>query len=179
MNIENTRFSNSILRDEIEILEDSENILRFRTYLAPNSGQNKLHFHSKIEEHFSIKKGSLVTYINGQKKVLKEGDQATISPFTNHRFFNTSQQTSIFEVTVLNPEKLKKGLQIMYGLANDGKTNIQGLPRNVLHAAIGLKMLNAFASNIPYLLQVAGITTLVFIGNFFGIEKKLSVKYCQ
>ena len=53
------KFSNPIIKDEIEILEDTVQRLVFRTYLQPDGGQTKLHYHTRFTEKFKIIEGEL------------------------------------------------------------------------------------------------------------------------
>lgn len=62
------QFTNSIIKDRIEVIENSENKLIFRTFLEPNGGQNQLHYHSKLDESFKIVKGELTIIINNIEK---------------------------------------------------------------------------------------------------------------
>ena len=124
-------FSNSIIKDRIEILESSEQKLIFRTYLASGGGQNQLHYHTKINETFRVISGELNVVINDKELLLKAGKTYVIPPYTNHMFFNTSSKEVVFDVEVLNPKKMITALRIFYGLTSDGKTNSDGLPNNL------------------------------------------------
>ncbi|MGY6650105.1 cupin domain-containing protein [Wenyingzhuangia sp. IMCC45574] len=171
-------FSNSIIKDRIEILNNSNQKLIFRTFLEPNGGQNQLHYHSKISETFRIIQGELNIVINNHEKKMIAGDEYSIPPYTNHMFFNKSNKEVIFDVEILNCPKMINALQIMYGLVNDRKTNRQGLPKNIFHTAIGLKMMDAFSPKVPHYIQKAGISIFAFFGKIIGIEKMLLKKYC-
>ncbi len=172
------RFSNPIIKDQIEILEDSEYKLIFRTYLQSGGGQSTFHYHSKLNEKFTIIEGELSVMLNSNEKVLKTNDEQIIKPFTIHKFYNTSDKEVIFDVEVTNAKQMKNALLIMYGLTADGKTNKDGLPNNIFHTAIGLKMMDAFTPEIPLILQKIGITVLATLGKIIGIEKILLQKYC-
>ncbi len=172
-------FSNAILKDRIQIIEDSEYKLTFRTYLEPDGGQYELHYHTKLNEKFKIIQGELNVIINNEEKTLIAEDEQTITNFTNHRFYNASGKQVIFDVEVLNPKRMISALQIMYGLVEDGKTNAKGLPNNIFHTAIGLQMMDAFSPKIPYFIQKFGISILAILGRILGIKKKLIKKYCK
>ena len=178
MKNQNNEFSNTSIKDRIIVLENTTHKLVFRTFLESGGGQNQIHYHSKINETFKIIKGKLIVKINEEEKTLISGNKHTILPYTNHMFYNTSKEEVIFDVEIINPNKMIKGLQIMYGLNNDDKTNSRGLPKNILHAAIGLKMLDAFSPKAPHFIQKNTIAILAFLGNVFGVEKSLLDKYC-
>ena len=172
-------FSNPIIKDRIEILQDSKNTLKFRTFLEPKGGQNALHYHARIKEEFHIIEGELSVIINTKKQILRINEKQIITPFTTHKFYNDTNTTTIFDVIITEPKEMKKGLQIMYGLVEDGKTNSAGLPNNIFHTAIGLKMMDAFSPDFPLILQKLGISTFAYLGNKLGIKKALLTKYCD
>ena len=171
-------FSNPIIKDRIEIIEDSASMLRFRTYLLPGGGQSAMHFHARIVERFQVITGALTVQVGKEELVLKAGASHAILPFVKHRFYNPSASVVVFEVEIANPQNMLRALQIMYGLANAGKTNEKGMPLKILHTAIGVHMMDAFAANIPYFIQKPGIVLLATLGKWFGVERKLLDQYC-
>lgn len=146
-------FFNPIIKDRIEILENLEHKLSFRTFLEAGGGQNQLHYHTKISETFKIISGELNVIIDSNETVLKKGSEYSILPHTNHMFFNRSEEQVVFDVEIPNPQKMINALRIMYGLTNDEKVNKEGLPNNIFYAAIGLKMMDAFSPEVPYIIQ--------------------------
>lgn len=169
----NVTFSNPILNDEIEILSESEESLVFKTTLLPQSGQTQKHYHTKITEVFKVISGELQVFINNKPFLLKENETRQISPFTKHQFYNPTNKTVVFKVTVNTPGKLREGLQIMYGLAEDGKVY-----KNILLMAIALQKMDTYVPNIPRGVQNLGIIVLAFLGKTLGLEQKLLRKYC-
>lgn len=174
----NKRFSNPIIKDEIEILYESDQKLVFRTYLQAGGGQAGLHYHTKITEKFKVIDRELTVTINKTKIVLKPNEEAIINPFDVHQFVNTSNAAVVFEVTITPPLEISKALQIFYGLAKDGKVYPNCLPRNIFYMAIGLHMMDAYIPDVPRSMQYLGITTLALIGKAFGLKKKLIQRYC-
>ena len=177
MNHKKIEFSNPILKDRIEVLEHSEDVLLFRTFLEPNGGQTTLHYHSRLHEKFKIIEGELNVMVNDDEVTLRLGDEQMITPFTRHKFYNKSTEKVVFDVEIAVPRRMLQALQIMYGLVEDGKTNKEGLPKNILHTAIGINMMDAFSPKIPYFLQKIGISILAGLGRLLGIEKMLIKKY--
>ncbi|TYP71019.1 cupin domain-containing protein [Aquimarina intermedia] len=175
----NKRFSNPIIKDEIEILYESDEKLVFRTYLHADGGQSGLHYHTKITEKFKVIDGELTVSINKTKIVLKPNEEAVINPSDVHQFVNTSNAAVVFEVEITPSLQIKKALQIFYGLAKDVKVYNNGLPKNIFYMAIGLHMMDAYIPNVPRSMQRLGITTLALIGEAFGLKKKLLLRYCS
>ncbi|MEM6685971.1 MAG: cupin domain-containing protein [Bacteroidota bacterium] len=177
MKSEHTTFSNPIIKDRVEILEDTDQLLKFRTYLEAGGGQNELHYHASITETFTMIKGELCVKLATSEIVLKAGDVKTIPQFTHHMFYNKSDSEVVFDVEITHPQNMLKALQIMYGLTKDGKVTKKGIPKNISHTAIGIKMMDAFSPKIPHFIQKFGINTLAFLGKISGLEKKLLTKY--
>jgi len=171
-------FSNSIIKNRIEILENTALKLVFRTFLEPNGGQNQLHYHSKLNETFKVVEGELTLFIDKTEKKLACGETYCILHKTNHMFLNTSQKQVIFDVEIINPKKIINALQIIYGLANNGKTTKHGLPKNIFHIAICLNMMDTFSPKVPYVIQKYGFLAIASIGRIFKIEKRLVDRYC-
>ena len=177
----NNTFSNPILQDCISILSESEKELRFKTVLQPLNGQRKAHYHSRVTETFSIIKGELTVWKNNKRQTLYKNQSICIAPFESHRFFNTHpKEEVIFEVKVHPNKDFRKALQIFYGLARDGKTFKNSLPKNPIYAAVGLLMMDAYAqSTIPFFVQKKGLQLLFLIAKYLNIPEKLKTKYCS
>jgi quercetin dioxygenase-like cupin family protein len=172
------KFSNPIIKDEIEILFESNEKLVFRTVVKPSGGQSGVHYHIKITEEFKIISGELTVNLNGQKLTLKPGDHYVIKPFDCHQFLNESKNNVVFEVVVTPSIDVKRGLQIIYGLAAEDKVYKNGLPKNILSAAIAIQMMDAYVPKIPLSIQKIGIGVLVFVGKKTAVKKKLVSRYC-
>lgn len=174
----NNRFSNPVIKDEIEILFESDEKLIFRTFLKPNGGQSGVHYHTKITEKFTIIEGELNVIVNNIESVLKTNNELVISALDRHQFINKSGKNVIFEVEITPSIQIKNGLQIIYGLAQDGKIYKNGLPTNIFYMAIAIKMMDAYVPDLPLFIQKTGILSLAFIGKITGLEKKIVKKYC-
>lgn len=107
-----------------------------RVVVAPGGG-NGLHFHKSFAETFECISGSLKVQVGKNIHTLLPGDEATAYTNQAHRFFNDTDKPCSFFVTI-NPgcKGFEEGLQIAYGLANDGRVNSKGMPRNLAHLGI-------------------------------------------
>ena len=112
-------------------------------------------------------------------RTLQPGQSAVAPVGSLHRWYNTSQQTATVRVE-LRPAGpgFEQALQIGYGLARDGLTNKQGLPKNILHMALLVEMSDTNApglfSTIAPLLHV-----LAKWARRRGIERELAERYCR
>jgi len=101
--------------------------------LKPGGGTER-HYHDKFTEIFKAIEGSLSVESEGETLILEEGQEKRIEILTLHKFFNSTSSPITFEVRIEPASRnFEEFLQIMYGLARDGKTNKKGIPTNLLH----------------------------------------------
>jgi len=108
---------------------------------AQGSSAMPLHYHLSYAETFRVLEGELTVNTDKETMTLKKGDSATISIKTLHSFSNESA-TPVKAILEVSPgsEGFEKGLCILYGLAADGKTNKNGMPKSIIHMALGMTM---------------------------------------
>ncbi len=105
--------------------------------LMPGGG-NPFHYHTTYTETFTALEGELGLYAGKKQRiVLKPGETYTVQPKQLHRFFNPGNTENKFKVT-LNPghEGMENALRILYGMAADGLTNKNSIPKSIKHLAI-------------------------------------------
>lgn len=109
------------------------------------------HVHKTFDEYFVVEKGSLSILIDGQKKILSEGESIIIKAGTPHKPFNESD-----EVVILNDiysTKATMTAEFAYGLAqlypqmdNLGEANS---PKMLLHLAAKGNRFDTWVSDVP------------------------------
>ncbi|MEP6796392.1 MAG: hypothetical protein ABJB16_18835 [Saprospiraceae bacterium] len=118
----------------------------------------------------------------GQRKnnsiILKPGESHTVAPMTLHGFFNPTEKEIKFNVR-LSPGHtgFENSLRIIYGLASDGLTDKNTIPKSIKHTAIIVCMSDM---NLPGLFTIL-FPVLKFIAKRAktnGEEQKLIDKYC-
>jgi hypothetical protein len=69
--------------------------------------------------------------------ILNPGESASVPLRTNHRFYNSSDSEEVEFIVRIDPgiEGFERGLYIVYGLAEDGLTDSEGVPSSLLHLA--------------------------------------------
>lgn len=101
--------------------------------LAPGRGVH-LHYHQGHDETFMCLEGQLSLQVGVKELTLKPGQYASVIAGRPHRFFNNTSQPCRFKC-VISPGSpaFEQTLQIVYGLANDGKCSPEtGAPGNWL-----------------------------------------------
>ena len=173
---------NPIIKDTVTFLQTSEEsggkITEAEITLMAGGG-NPLHYHKTFSETFTAIEGELgIKLGKKERKILKEGETYTVEPMSVHGFFNPSDKEIKFNVK-LSPGHtgFENSLRIIYGLAGDGLTDKNTIPKSIKHSAIVLCMSDM---NLP------GIFTWMFPLLMFiakrakasGEEQKLMDKYC-
>ena len=173
---------NPIIKDPVTFLQTSEEsggkITEADITLMPEGG-NPLHYHKTFSETFTAIEGELGLKLgNKEIKILKEGETHTVEPMSVHGFFNPADREIKFNVK-LRPGHtgFENSLRIIYGLAEDGLTDKNTIPKSIKLSAIVLCMSDM---NLP------GIFTWMFPllkliakrAKTSGEEQKLMDKYC-
>jgi quercetin dioxygenase-like cupin family protein len=176
------RIYNPVQKDYATFLETSAETTGERTLieieLAPGGG-NVPHYHQAFSERFEVLEGELQVQLGSGVQRLLPTHSATAPINTLHCFSNPTDQPARFLVE-LRPGStgFEQALQIAYGLAADGKTNAQSIPRNLYHMAL---LFDMGESNLP---GIMALLTPVFRwlaarARKLGIEKSLIEQYCQ
>ena len=126
--------TNPILKDEVTFLETSRESKGrhslVEVLLVPGGG-TPLHYHRDFSEEFICLEGELSIQLDKQILRLKPGESATAPVKSLHRFFNQSTQPCRFECRITPGfPGFEEFLQIVYGLAQDGKVSAQAMPKN-------------------------------------------------
>ena len=126
--------TNPILKDEVTFLETSHESngrhSLVEVLLSPGGG-NPVHYHNDFSEEFVCLEGELSIQLNKQIIRLKPGESATAPVHTPHRFFNQSSRPCRFQCRITPGfPGFEQFLQIVYGLAHDGKVSAQAMPKN-------------------------------------------------
>ncbi|TVY35371.1 hypothetical protein LSUB1_G004786 [Lachnellula subtilissima] len=113
---------------------------RFEVKLSAGGG-NVNHYHRTYVESFFVKSGILGVELAGKTLKLSPGESAEVPIGSIHHFFNDSEEDCCF-VGGCTPghEGFEKGVYIIYGLANDGLTNEESVPSNIVHLCLVMVM---------------------------------------
>lgn len=86
------------------------------------------HYHPNQEEEFTVLSGELSVRIDGQVRVLKQGERLHIPKNKIHSMWNNSAEKTVVNWKVQPAMDTECFLETAAGLANDGKTNGAGMP---------------------------------------------------
>ena len=150
--------TNPLIKDTATFIQTSAesggSVTEVDLTLKPGGG-NPFHYHKTYTETFTPLEGDLGLYAGkNQKLIIKPGETYTVPANKLHRFFNPGETEIKFKVT-LHPghEGMENALRIIYGLAGDGLTNKNSIPKKISHLAI-----IAYTSDM----NVPGLPTILF-----------------
>jgi len=146
--------------------------------LPPNAKGTPPHYHNSYTETFRVLEGELTVTIGKETLILKKGDSATVPKKAVHSFTNKTSNPVKATVELLpGHEGFENSIYIMYGLANDGKCDKDGLPKNINHLALSAVMSDTSLPGIMTIVMPV-MKIIARITKWRGIEKELIDKYC-
>ncbi|MFV8829599.1 cupin domain-containing protein [Alkalihalobacterium sp. APHAB7] len=157
--------------------ETNDEYLFIRVKLPPEGEGPPLHYHLAFEEMFEVEEGELTVTVRDKEMKLTPRDQVTIPVGVNHRFTNSSNEPVTFTVRLTPGHQFEESMRIGYGLIEDGKVNEKGMPKNIIHTALILKMQDTYICEIPKPVQYLLFNNLANLGRWLGVEKALMKKY--
>ena len=141
--LNNRIIENPAVQDKVTFLETSDETGGAHSLILVDlaaGGGNSDHYHDIFTEEFIAVEGILTVVVEGQTIQLQPGESHLVNLFEEHAFYNRQTERIKFQVKISPGNKdFEAFLQIMYGLAKDGKTNNKGIPKSFWDiAAVGL-----------------------------------------
>ncbi len=174
-------FQNPKIKDKVTLLkspqETNNEYILLEVELEAKGG-NGIHYHTSFTEEFIPVDGALGIQIQQQQLRLLPGQRSTAPVNIPHRFYNPGHKPITFHVKITPAQEgFLQGLKIAYGLAEDGLTNNNGVPKKLDHLAVLLELSDTRVTGFlgfitPYLLWKAKKARKK------GIHKELIDKYC-
>lgn len=179
---EKRQIYNPVQKDAAIFLQTSEETGGERTLIeieaAPGGGTTP-HYHKTYAEHFEVLRGALEVQLGKTTHTLRAGQKAVAQINTLHRWHNPTNEPVVFLVE-LRPghSGFEKALTVAYGLAGDGLSNSNGLPKNLYHTAL---LFEWGEGRLPGLFALAEplFRLLAERARRKGIDKKLEARYCR
>ena len=112
--------------------ETNGQLLRFE-YVLPPRFTIPEHVHPRQEERHEVLSGTLWGRVGGQEQVITEGQRVIGPAGVPHAWRNPSEDEELHIVSELRPPlRFETLFETAFGLARDGKTTKQGMPKNPL-----------------------------------------------
>ena len=173
----NQTIVNVFTGEQITFLKSSQETngkyILIKVYLPPHSEGPPLHYNLAFEELFEVIEGELTVQVNNEVNILREHDQLLVDKKVHHRFSNVSNQPVTFFVTLTPGSQFEESMRMGYGLIADGKANKKGIPKNIFHLAMMLKMQDTNLAGVPLFIQKVVFGNAASIGQRLGLDKSL------
>src|SRR5262249_29530507 len=95
------------------------------------------HRHPALVERFTVLEGELTLKLDGQTRIVHEGESAVVEPGVWHDWWNAGDRDARARVEVTPGERFAYLIETLFGLARLGHTNAKGMPSPVQLALIG------------------------------------------
>jgi len=132
------------------------------------------HIHLQSKETFVVTEGELTIEKGTEVLVLKVGDSAVVPPGVHHRYRSASDLPCIFEVDIRPAGRTEDGLRVIYGLARDGRTGPDSVPRNPLELALAAQYSDIYLTTLPVWVQRAVFGVLGSIARMLGRDRRFA-----
>ncbi|MCB8945282.1 MAG: hypothetical protein H6658_16165 [Ardenticatenaceae bacterium] len=99
------------------------------------------------------------------------GQSVTIPPGTPHTFWNAGKGEMHFITEVRPPGDLQTYWETVFGLAQDGKVNANGLP-NLLQLAVVAPLADSYDPRLPVAVTKGLVAVLGGIGRWLGYKAR-------
>jgi quercetin dioxygenase-like cupin family protein len=175
-------FHNPVIRDWATFVETTEESGGARTLVdvvvSPGGG-NRPHRHPNFAERVEVIEGRLDVLVGREWHAVEAGHSAVAEIGVKHAFRNSTGAPVRFLVEISPGHRgFERCLQIGYGLAADGLTDGESMPRNPLHTAVllemsGMRLTGALRLATPLI----GVLARVARGR--GIDRELEARYVR
>jgi mannose-6-phosphate isomerase-like protein (cupin superfamily) len=111
-------------------------LLQFEYFVKPNAPKEPAHLHLTTETRYQVLSGSLTIIQDGIEHTYTAGQTALIPPGSTHRGWNSGPD----ELHVIGEARPAGNLEEVYTttfkLAQEGKCNALGVPKNIFQLAV-------------------------------------------
>jgi quercetin dioxygenase-like cupin family protein len=157
--------------------ETNGQLLRFE-YVLPPGFTIPEHVHPHQEERHEVLSGTLRGRVGGQERDYAEGERVVGPAGVPHAWQNPGSEEELRFVSELRPPLVFETILETYcGLARDGKTTKQGIPKNPLQLAVLVDETRGmfYSSRVPVAVQeafLAFFAVLASVGRLFGYRAR-------
>ncbi len=144
-------------------------LLEVEVVYRPHATPPPAHYHPFQEERFQVLHGAIQTRIGDQHRTYMPGEHFVIPPGIAHAMHNASAERGRVVWQIRPALQTECFFETLWGLAQDGKTNPDGVP-TLLQLAV---LLHAYAQEFrltqpPYALQRVAWSVLATVGRWKG-----------
>ena len=127
---------NPVTGESMRILESTAQAFKAQYSLRPHGEIPGEHLHPHKEQRISILAGEMHLRVNGQHRILRAGETATIPVGARHFQWNPCDSEAVVIEEIRPAGRIHDFFKVLFGLARDGKTDGDGYPPLFLGAAL-------------------------------------------
>lgn len=175
--------TNRVTGDRMRIIHsaaDGRESVKIEFTLPPHAKGAPLHYHLGFDESFEVLDGRLEMAVGASNatRIVAPGEIVTVSKGTLHSFANPHAAPVVFVSEAAPAAEFEKFVRGMYGLANDGRTNSDGMPNNFLQLALILDFADLYFPVVPASIQRIVRKTLAGFARTVGADREV-LKYSE
>lgn len=173
MAFQNKKIRNLKTGQEIKFIRTAKDtggqLLEMESTYHSRSKEPPPHYHPNQVEDFTVVSGFLTVRIDGVVRVLRKGDKLRVAKNQVHSMWNNTDEKTVIHWKVHPAMETDNFLETLIGLANDGKTNNEGVPAILQVAPIAIKYSDVFRlAKPPFAVQKILFTVLMPFSYLLG-----------
>jgi quercetin dioxygenase-like cupin family protein len=127
---------NPVTGESMRILESSAQTFKAQYSLRPHGEIPGEHLHPHKEQLISVLAGEMHVRINGEHRIVRAGETTTIPVGARHFQWNPCDSEAVVIEEIRPAGRIHDFFKVLFGLARDGRTDVNGHPSLALSAAL-------------------------------------------
>ena len=127
---------NPVTGESLRILESSAHTFKAQYSLRPHGEIPGEHLHPHKEQRISVLSGEMHLRINGEHRIVRAGQTTTVPAGARHFQWNPCDSEAVVIEEIRPAGRIHDFFKVLFGLARDGRTDVNGYPRLVVSAAL-------------------------------------------
>jgi quercetin dioxygenase-like cupin family protein len=127
---------NPVTGESMRILESTAQTFKAQYSLRPHGEIPGEHFHPHKEQRITILSGEMHLRIDGEHRIVRAGETATIAVGARHFQWNPCDSEAVVIEEIRPAGRIHDFFKVLFGLARDGRTDANGYPSLFLTAAV-------------------------------------------
>jgi mannose-6-phosphate isomerase-like protein (cupin superfamily) len=146
----------------------------FDCEVAPGGVALPPHVHTNQEERFWVLSGTLGVMLDGRKYTLYPGQTIVLPAGLKHQWWNAGEFDVRFRVEVSPSRNFETIVEAAAGMAQAGKLNNRGMPKNPFLMAILARKAECYMPVVPIWMQKVMLTMGSTLGTALGYNAECS-----
>jgi mannose-6-phosphate isomerase-like protein (cupin superfamily) len=146
--------------------------LEAELYLQPGGAVVGEHVHDRLHERFTVVEGTLAVVLDGERSAAGPGAVVDVPPGRAHDWSNAGDGVARVHVEVEGPAPMAlrfvELIEVMFGLANTGRTNAKGMPTPLWLAATAHEY-----RDVMYLTKPPRAVQRIVLGGIAALARRL------